>query len=68
MGEDAGYSSVVMTDHFDGRHGPLVILTAAALATRALRVGTLVLANDYRHPAVLAAEEMAPVVERLAGC
>lgn len=54
--EDAGYSSVVMTDHFDDRHGPLVALTAAALATESLRVGTLVLANDYRHPAVLAKE------------
>lgn len=54
--EDMGYSSVVMTDHFDDRHGPLVALTAAALATTSLRVGTLVLANDYRHPAVLAKE------------
>ncbi len=54
--EDAGYSSVVMTDHFDDRHGPLVALTAAALATESLRVGTLVLANDYRHPAVVAKE------------
>ncbi len=54
--EDAGYSSVVMTDHFDARHGPLVALTAAALATESLKVGTLVLANDYRHPAVLAKE------------
>ena len=54
--EDMGYSSVVMTDHFDDRHGPLVALTAVALATTSLRVGTVVLANDYRHPAVLAKE------------
>ena len=54
--EDMGFSSVVMTDHFDGRHGPLVTMTAVALATTTLRVGTLVLANDYRHPAVLAKE------------
>ena len=54
--EDMGYSSVVMTDHFDERHGPLVAMTAVALATASLRVGTLVLANDYRHPAVLAKE------------
>jgi probable F420-dependent oxidoreductase len=54
--EDAGYSSVVVTDHFDDRHGPLVALTAVALATESLRVGTMVLANDYRHPAVLAKE------------
>ena len=31
-------------------------MTAAALATKSLRVGTFVLANDYRHPAVLAKE------------
>ena len=31
-------------------------MTAVALATTSLRVGTLVLANDYRHPAVLAKE------------
>ena len=54
--EDLGYSAVAMTDHFDDRHGPMVALTAAALATTTLRVGTLVLANDYRHPAVLAKE------------
>ena len=54
--EDMGYSAVVMTDHFDDRHGPLVAMTAVALATTSLRVGTLVLANDYRHPAVLAKE------------
>ena len=54
--EDTGYSAVVMTDHFDDRHGPLVALTAVALATTSLRVGTVVLANDFRHPAVLAKE------------
>ena len=54
--EDMGYSAVVVTDHFDDRHGPLVAMTAVALATTSLRVGTLVLANDYRHPAVLAKE------------
>ena len=37
--EDLGYSAVVMTDHFDDRHGPMVALTAAALATQTLRVG-----------------------------
>lgn len=54
--EDLGYSCMVMTDHLDDRNGPLVTITAAALATSALRVGTLVLCNDYRHPVVLAKE------------
>ncbi len=34
----------------------MVALMAAAGATRALRVGTLVLDNDYRHPVLLAKE------------
>src|SRR6266540_5561642 len=34
----------------------LVALTAAACATRTLRVGSLVLDNHYRHPVVLAKE------------
>lgn len=54
--EDLGYSCMVMTDHLDARNGPLVTITAAALATTSLRVGTLVLCNDYRHPVVLAKE------------
>lgn len=54
--EELGYSSMVMTDHLDERNGPLVTITVAALATSTLRVGTLVLCNDYRHPVVLAKE------------
>ena len=54
--EELGYSCMVMTDHLDERNGPLVTITTAALATTSLRVGTLVLCNDYRHPAVLAKE------------
>lgn len=54
--EDLGYSCMVVTDHLDDRNGPLVTITAAALATSRLRVGTLVLCNDYRHPVVLAKE------------
>ncbi len=54
--EELGYSCMVVTDHLDARNGPLVTITAAALATSRLRVGTLVLCNDYRHPVVLAKE------------
>ena len=54
--EDAGYSCFNMTDHLDARNAPLVTATAAALATTSLRIGTLVLCNDYRHPVVLAKE------------
>ena len=39
----------------------MAALMAAADATTTLRIGTLVLSNDYRHPAVLA-KELPPYV------
>ena len=54
--EDLGYSTLWMPDHLDDQWAPLVGLTAAADATTTLRVGPLVLDNDYRHPAVVARE------------
>jgi probable F420-dependent oxidoreductase len=50
--EDAGCAVILGTDHF-GRLSTLPMLQAAAQATR-LRIGTLVLNNDFRHPVVLA--------------
>jgi probable F420-dependent oxidoreductase len=44
-------------DHFvDHALAPIPAAMAAAMATSSLRVGTLVLSNDYRHPVVLANE------------
>jgi probable F420-dependent oxidoreductase len=59
--EDLGYSTLLLRDHFvaepfGDQLAPLVALMAAAGATRTLRVGSLVLDNDYRHPVVLAKE------------
>jgi probable F420-dependent oxidoreductase len=45
-----------MADHFTDELAPLPALVAAADATSSLRIGTMVLANDYRHPVVLAKE------------
>lgn len=53
--EDLGYSTVFISDHFSDKLAPLPALAMAAEHTR-LRIGTLVLANDFRHPAVLAKE------------
>jgi probable F420-dependent oxidoreductase len=54
--EDRGFDTVVVPDHLvDGAVSPLVALCTIAEAT-SLRVGTLVLNNDFRHPAVLARE------------
>jgi probable F420-dependent oxidoreductase len=54
--EDLGYSTLFMPDHFDDQLAPVAALMAAADATTTLRVGSLVLDNDYKHPLVLAKE------------
>lgn len=63
--EDLGYSAVTFADHFDDSYAPLVAMQAAASATTTLRVMSLVLANDYRHPAMLAKE--AATLDQLSG-
>lgn len=52
--EDLGYATLLIPDHFVTTFSPVPALTAAAAATSALRVGTMVFDNDFRHPAVLA--------------
>lgn len=54
--EELGYSSVFIPDHFGEQLSPGPALMAAADATTDLRIGTLVYANDYKHPVVLAKE------------
>jgi probable F420-dependent oxidoreductase len=55
--EALGYSTLYMPDHFlDTVHAPMVGIAMAAEATDSLRIGTLVLGNDYKHPAVVAKE------------
>src|SRR5712691_7507548 len=59
--EDYGYATLLIRDHFirepfGDQMAPLIALMAAANATKTLRVGSLVLDNDYRHPVMLAKE------------
>jgi probable F420-dependent oxidoreductase len=54
--ESLGYSTLFIPDHFGDQLAPMVALAAAAEATTTLRVGPLVLDNDYRHPLVTAKE------------
>jgi len=56
--EDLGYSTLYVPDHFDvdSAWSPIVALTVAAETTSTLEVGSLVLGNDYRHPAIAAKE------------
>jgi probable F420-dependent oxidoreductase len=58
--EDSGFSVLTVPDHLiDGCVSPFAALGVAAEASSALRIGTLVLNNDLRHPAVVAREVLA---------
>jgi probable F420-dependent oxidoreductase len=59
--EDGGVDVLMLRDHFSaGAFGqqlaPFSGLAAAAAATTQLRLGTIVLSNDFRHPAIVAHE------------
>jgi probable F420-dependent oxidoreductase len=54
--ENLGFATMVMPDTLQYSLAPFPALAAAAAATRTLRIGTYVLANDYRHPVMLAKE------------
>jgi probable F420-dependent oxidoreductase len=54
--EGNGFDVVSLPDHLGEQFAPLPALTAAACATTRLRLSMFVLANDMRHPGVLAKE------------
>lgn len=59
--EHLGFSTFLIRDHlvpdfFGDQAAPLVALAHAAALTTRLRLGTMVLAVDYRHPVMLAKE------------
>jgi len=55
--EDLGYSTLFVPDHFvDHPLAPIPAMAMVAEATERLRIGSLVLGNDYKHPVVLARE------------
>src|SRR5829696_10586954 len=54
--EATGYAILVMPDHFMNPLTPVPALASVAAVTTTLRIGTIVFANDYRHPALLAKE------------
>ena len=54
--EDLGFAVLTVADHLDDQLAVVPAIQAAADATTSLRVGGLVLCNDYRHPVVLAKE------------
>ncbi len=59
--EDGGVDVFLVRDHFSAaaygqQLAPFSALAAAAAVTARLHVGTLVLANDFRHPVIVAHE------------
>ena len=61
--EAAGFATFLLRDHFieepfGHQLAPLTALASVAAATKRLRVGSMVLCNDYRHP-VLVAKDVA---------
>lgn len=63
--EDLGVAVLTVADHLDDQLAPIAALMAVADATTTLRIGSLVFANDYRHPVVLAKE--AATIDVLSG-
>lgn len=63
--EDLGVAVLTVADHLDDQIAPIAALMAVADATTTLRVGSLVFANDYRHPVMLAKE--AATIDVLSG-
>src|SRR4029078_13735114 len=61
----AGIDGLLIRDPFSaGAFGqqlaPFTALASAAAVTTRLRVGTVVLSNDFRHPAIVAHEAASP--------
>src|SRR5579872_1535685 len=54
--EELGYSSLLLPDVLSTPTATLTAMAVAATATTRLRVGSYVIVNDYRNPALLARE------------
>ena len=63
--EQLGYDSFMIPDHLGNQVGPIAALGALAVATDKIRLGTAVLANGFRHPAVLAKD--ATTIDQISG-
>jgi probable F420-dependent oxidoreductase len=68
--EALGFATFLLRDHivpdyFGDQYGPIAAMAMAAAITERLHVGSLVIDNDYRHPAFLAKE--ATTIDALSG-
>jgi alkanesulfonate monooxygenase SsuD/methylene tetrahydromethanopterin reductase-like flavin-dependent oxidoreductase (luciferase family) len=63
--EALGYDILTVPDHLAELMAPVPAIVSAAEATTAIRLGTNVLNNDFRHPVLVARE--AATVDLLTG-
>ena len=63
--EGLGFDTFIAQDHLSAQLAPLPALAAAAMVTTHLRLATLVLDNDFRHPALVAKD--AATIDLLSG-
>jgi probable F420-dependent oxidoreductase len=68
--EQQGFSTFLIRDHlvsdfFGDQYAPIAAMAMAAASTTTLHVGSMVLCNDFRHPAMLAKE--AATIDALSG-
>ena len=65
--EELGYSTIAISDHFTQGWAmePIVTLAAAARETAGVRLLTMVLGNDYRHPVLV--HKAAATIDVLSG-
>lgn len=54
LAEHLGYATFLVPDHLNDQFDTSLALALVAQATSTLRIGSLVFANDFRHPALLA--------------
>jgi probable F420-dependent oxidoreductase len=60
--QDLGFDCISLPDHLGDQLSPISALTYLGLVNKELKVSTLVLDNDFRHPLILA-REMATLIE-----
>jgi probable F420-dependent oxidoreductase len=68
--EALGFATFLIRDHlvadfFGAQYAPIAAMATAAAVTTSLHVGSMVLSNDFRHPAMLAKE--AATIDTLSG-
>ncbi len=63
--EDCGFDVIVAPDHIGSRLAVLPMLASAAQVSNSLRVSPMVMANDYRHPVIVAKD--AATIDILSG-